>query len=186
MDNRFAIFVDDDGQPYLAHHGIRGQKWGVRRFQNSDGSLTDAGKKRYSTETASKATRSLNQIERENANLTSKSAMAKVKAEKAFQKGNDEKYNKYKSKAKEYDDAIEAGKKVSKKLISEANNKGYTVDSVTRSRYTHVGRLTVATYLGGIPGALTIGAIDSYRSKKYGNEVGGFVEGKQYKVTRSH
>ena len=34
-------------QNYLAHHGIKGQKWGVRRFQNIDGSLTPAGKKRY-------------------------------------------------------------------------------------------------------------------------------------------
>lgn len=33
---------------YLIHHGIKGQKWGVRRFQNADGSLTPAGKKRYS------------------------------------------------------------------------------------------------------------------------------------------
>ena len=32
---------------YLAHHGIKGMKWGVRRFQNSDGTLTAAGKKRY-------------------------------------------------------------------------------------------------------------------------------------------
>ena len=31
----------------LAHYGILGQKWGVRRFQNEDGTLTDAGKKRY-------------------------------------------------------------------------------------------------------------------------------------------
>lgn len=31
---------------YLAHHGIQGQKWGVRRYQNEDGTLTDAGKKR--------------------------------------------------------------------------------------------------------------------------------------------
>ena len=31
---------------YLSHHGIKGQKWGVRRFQNKDGSLTLAGKKR--------------------------------------------------------------------------------------------------------------------------------------------
>ena len=31
----------------LYHHGIKGQKWGVRRFQNKDGSLTPAGKERY-------------------------------------------------------------------------------------------------------------------------------------------
>ena len=31
----------------LQHHGIKGQKWGVRRFQNKDGSLTPAGKRRY-------------------------------------------------------------------------------------------------------------------------------------------
>lgn len=30
----------------LYHHGIKGQKWGVRRFQNADGSRTAAGKKR--------------------------------------------------------------------------------------------------------------------------------------------
>lgn len=30
----------------LYHHGVKGQKWGVRRFQNKDGSLTLAGKKR--------------------------------------------------------------------------------------------------------------------------------------------
>ena len=32
----------------LYHHGIKGQRWGVRRFQNKDGSLTSEGEKRYS------------------------------------------------------------------------------------------------------------------------------------------
>lgn len=34
---------------YLNHHGVKGQKWGVRRYQNEDGSLTPAGKKKYYT-----------------------------------------------------------------------------------------------------------------------------------------
>ena len=36
---------------YLSHHGIKGQKWGVRRYQNADGSLTDAGRKRLYKDT---------------------------------------------------------------------------------------------------------------------------------------
>ena len=32
---------------YLAHFGIKNMKWGVRRYQNKDGSLTPAGKRRY-------------------------------------------------------------------------------------------------------------------------------------------
>lgn len=31
----------------LYHHGIKGQKWGIRRYQNPDGSLTAAGKDKY-------------------------------------------------------------------------------------------------------------------------------------------
>ena len=32
---------------YLAHHGIKGQRWGIRRFQEEDGTLTAEGRKRY-------------------------------------------------------------------------------------------------------------------------------------------
>lgn len=34
---------------YICHHGIKGQKWGVRRYQNPDGSLTEEGKRRYNS-----------------------------------------------------------------------------------------------------------------------------------------
>ena len=37
---------------YLYHHGIKGQKWGIRRFQNEDGSFKSTGKQRYVNTTA--------------------------------------------------------------------------------------------------------------------------------------
>lgn len=42
-------YIICDGELY--HHGIKGQKWGRRRYQNPDGSLTPAGVKRYSAAT---------------------------------------------------------------------------------------------------------------------------------------
>lgn len=42
-----AKHSDDSFEDVLEHHGILGMKWGIRRFQNKDGSLTAAGRKRY-------------------------------------------------------------------------------------------------------------------------------------------
>lgn len=42
-NNRFKKYLPNE----LKHHGILGQKWGIRRFQNEDGTLTSAGKERY-------------------------------------------------------------------------------------------------------------------------------------------
>lgn len=39
--------MDYYNEEFLTHHGIKGMKWGIRRFQKKDGSLTQAGKNRY-------------------------------------------------------------------------------------------------------------------------------------------
>ena len=38
---------------YLAHYGVKGMKWGVRRYQNKDGSYTNAGKRRRRSQNSS-------------------------------------------------------------------------------------------------------------------------------------
>lgn len=44
-ENRFSKYIPESAA--IEHHGIKGQRWGVRRFQNADGTLTPAGKRHY-------------------------------------------------------------------------------------------------------------------------------------------
>ena len=47
----YVHYIASDGE--LCHWGIKGQKWGIRRYQNKDGSLTPAGRKRYGDDASS-------------------------------------------------------------------------------------------------------------------------------------
>lgn len=47
----------------LYHHGIKGQRWGIRRFQNPDGTLTTAGKKRYGVASMTKTKNAIDSVQ---------------------------------------------------------------------------------------------------------------------------
>ena len=51
MSDYYIAIPHDD---YVVHHGILGQKWGVRRYQNADGSYTAAGRARYLSDVRSR------------------------------------------------------------------------------------------------------------------------------------
>lgn len=51
MSRYFNDYIPKNDPDFIAHHGILGMKWGIRRYQNADGSLTAAGRKRYNLKT---------------------------------------------------------------------------------------------------------------------------------------
>lgn len=75
----------------LYHFGIKGMKWGVRRYQNKDGSLTSAGKKRYSKEYKKQAEKVTQDIRN---NLGRLSDEANVEVAERFNREQERKYGK--------------------------------------------------------------------------------------------
>lgn len=120
------------GMPYsdsIYHHGIKGQKWGIRRFQNEDGSLTSDGIARYNK---------LNKKILVNERLQQRRLKSKIRAEKKYNSrkygilgrytalGNAEALRTLERKVIKrtirYDKAVANGNKLAQRLRSEFGN----------------------------------------------------------------
>lgn len=98
---------------YLQHAGIKGMKWGVRRYQKKDGTLTDAGKKRYRSTSV-------------------RSALARRSNEKV-----DKGFKDWKENAQKRDDAVALGKKANAAKIAYEKDKS---DKSLKSEYKQANK----------------------------------------------
>lgn len=62
----------------LKHHGIKGQKWGIRRFRNKDGSLTPLGRKRYSQDDWSDDAKQASELRKKSVSQMSNAELRKM------------------------------------------------------------------------------------------------------------
>lgn len=173
---------------YLEHHGIKGQKWGVRRYQNPDGSLTNEGRSRYGQELGEYANKKQGVIRKFATGdwvLGRKRIGERLenryerKAKEAKEQGRSIEAKNYESLRKAqkqrnidrevYQSRTSTGKMVAQNFLLGVGADSYRVErknQTTRGQAAVAGILTAVPYVGNVAGYAT----DMYKSKKrYGH-----------------
>lgn len=143
----------------LYHHGIKGQKWGIRRFQNPDGSLTAAGQKRYEVVGSRQYKKALNS----DLKALRKAGAENIKAQYQLQQARSSKEeDRYKRRLQKSGNTVNTITDRLAKETDRASEKGYNVSGKYKDVKIRVasGRDYVKSILrsGAISGLLTASA----------------------------
>lgn len=143
----------------LYHYGIIGQKRGIRRYQNPDGTLTEEGKARYGvsgTANGRQRARFLNKLDQKIAHNLAKMDQAK----KAV------KYDKYKSYVEKTRDSV-------KSILNAAEHDGMKISQAKTTRVTTTGKSVVKGMLAAGATSVLLSSLASGTIYKTHNPVNG-------------
>lgn len=139
---------------HLEHHGVLGQKWGIRRYQNADGSLTAEGKRRVYAQGANyggyESFRHRHRRAIDAAKYENDIKRNQKKLDRAYEKGNDKKIAKY----TQIDKVLKNNRDIMVKDLSpEAIQMGR--DYITQMKATGIGTI-IAGPIGGAAAGLGV------------------------------
>lgn len=157
----------------LYHHGIKGQKWGVRRYQNEDGSLTLAGKKRYGNLENYNNAVAYKNASRELDKAYNNAYIKSLGGISPFKKHRDaatKRWEDFADKVNEYDEAKnrykESNKKIKQEKLMKKRRERRAVSNERAKELIKNGQTVSSTILAGI-GRSAVGAGGAlYASKK--------------------
>ena len=159
----FATAIQEK-EDHLEHHGVLGQKWGIRRYQNADGSLTAEGKRRVYAQGANyggyESFRHRHKRAIDAAKYERDIQKNQKKLDKAYEKGNDKKIAKY----TQIDKVLKNNRDIMVKNLSDEQIQ-MGRDYITMMKATIIG-----TILAGPIGGVVAGTASRAINKMADNE----------------